>query len=137
MRVEHRRWFSGNLGHDMELIIYGHAGQPLICFPSHNGRMADWEGFGMVDCVGDLIEAGRLMMIAVDGIDWQSWTNKRRRRSSSARGATTTTTATSPKRSCPWLVPRPVTTASGRPAAAWAPSTRRTSSSAGRTCSTA
>ena len=30
----------------------------------------------MVDCVADLIESGRLMMIAVDGIDWQSWTNK-------------------------------------------------------------
>ena len=30
----------------------------------------------MVDCVADLIEAGRLLMVAVDGIDWQSWTNK-------------------------------------------------------------
>ena len=26
--------------------------------------------------VGDLIEAGRLTMVVVDGIDWQSWTNK-------------------------------------------------------------
>jgi esterase/lipase superfamily enzyme len=69
-------WFSGNLGHDMELIVYGHSGLPLICFPSHNGRVRDWEGFGMVDCVGDLIDAGKLLMIAVDGVDWQSWTNK-------------------------------------------------------------
>ena len=76
VRREERRWFSGNLGHDMDLIVYGHSGQPLICFPSHNGRVRDWEGFGMVDCVADLIEAGRLMMIAVDGVDWQSWTNK-------------------------------------------------------------
>jgi esterase/lipase superfamily enzyme len=76
MRREERRWFSGNLGHDMDLIVYGHAGQPLICFPSSNGRTRDWEGFGMVDSVADLIEAGRLMMIAVDGIDQQSWTNK-------------------------------------------------------------
>ncbi len=76
MRREERRWFSGNLGHDMDLIVYGHGGQPLICFPSSNGRTRDWEGFGMVDCVADLIEAGRLLMVAVDGIDWQSWSNK-------------------------------------------------------------
>ena len=76
MRVEHRRWFSANLGHDMDLAIYGHAGKPLLCFPSYNGRMSDWESFGMVDCVADLIEAGRLTMVVVDGIDWQSWTNR-------------------------------------------------------------
>jgi esterase/lipase superfamily enzyme len=76
MRREEKRWFSGHLGHDMDVIVYGHAGQPLICFPSQDGRTTDWEGFGMVDCVADLIEDGRLMMIAVDGIDWQSWTNK-------------------------------------------------------------
>jgi len=73
---EVRSWFSGNLGHDMELIVYGHGGQPLICFPSSNGRTRDWEGFGMVDCVADLIDAGRLFMVAVDGVDWQSWGNK-------------------------------------------------------------
>jgi esterase/lipase superfamily enzyme len=76
MRREERLWFSGNLGHDMELIVYGHAGQPLVCFPSQDGLVRDWESQGMVDCVGDLLEAGRLLMIAVDGIDWQSWTNK-------------------------------------------------------------
>ena len=75
MRFEHRLWFSGALGHDMELLIYGHAGQALICFPSQDGRAGDWAGFGMVDAVADLIEAGRLLVIAVDGIDWQSWTN--------------------------------------------------------------
>lgn len=75
MRRESRLWFSGALGHDMELLVYGHAGQALLAFPSQNGRAADWDGFGMVDAVGDLIEAGRLMVVAVDGVDWQSWTN--------------------------------------------------------------
>jgi esterase/lipase superfamily enzyme len=76
VRRESRLWFSGALGHDMELLIYGHAGQALVAFPSQEGRNKDWEGFGMVDAVADLIEAGRLLVIAVDGIDWQSWTNK-------------------------------------------------------------
>jgi esterase/lipase superfamily enzyme len=75
VRRETRLWFSGSLGHDMELILYGHAGMPLVAFPSQNGRASDWEGFGMVEATADLIEAGRLIVIAVDGIDWQSWTN--------------------------------------------------------------
>ena len=75
MRREEQRWFSGNLGHDMDVIVYGHAGKPLVCFPSKEGRTRDWESFGMVDCVADMLEQGKLMMFAVDGIDWQSWTN--------------------------------------------------------------
>jgi len=75
MHFERHVWLSGNLGHDMELLVYGHAGQPLVCFPSQNGRAGDWAGFGMVAACGDLIEAGRLIVIAVDGIDWQSWAN--------------------------------------------------------------
>ena len=59
----------------MDLIVYGHAGQPLLCFPSKDGRTRDWESFGMVDAVWELIEHGRLMMFALDGIDWQSWTS--------------------------------------------------------------
>jgi esterase/lipase superfamily enzyme len=75
MRREARLWFSLNLGHDMELIVYGHAGQAVLAFPSQDGRAADWEGFGMIDACHDLLEGGRLILITVDGIDWQSWTN--------------------------------------------------------------
>jgi esterase/lipase superfamily enzyme len=75
VRAEARLWFSDALGHDMELLVFGHAGQALIAFPSQNGRATDWAGFGMVDAVAELIEAGRLLVVAVDGIDWQSWTN--------------------------------------------------------------
>jgi len=75
VRREEHRWFSGNLGHDMDVIVYGHAGKPLVCFPSKDGRTRDWESFGMVDCVADMIEQGKVMMFAVDSVDWQSWTH--------------------------------------------------------------
>jgi esterase/lipase superfamily enzyme len=75
MRREEHRWFSGNLGHDMDLVVYGHAGKPLVCFPSKDGRTRDWESFGMVAAMADMLEQGKLMMFALDGIDWQSWTS--------------------------------------------------------------
>jgi esterase/lipase superfamily enzyme len=30
----------------------------------------------MIDCVADMLEQGKVMMFAVDGIDWQSWTRE-------------------------------------------------------------
>jgi esterase/lipase superfamily enzyme len=75
MDVTEHLWFSDALGHDMALKVYGHAGRPVAAFPSQNGRYWDFESWGMVDACAGLIEAGRLRLIAVDGVDWQSWTN--------------------------------------------------------------
>jgi esterase/lipase superfamily enzyme len=76
MQTEEHLWFSPSLGHDMALKVYGHAGRPVIAFPSQDGRWWDFEGWGMVDAVAGLIDAGRLRLVTVDGIDWQSWTNR-------------------------------------------------------------
>lgn len=77
MHTEYHKWFSPALGHEMELKLYGHYGQPILVFPAQNGRFYDWEGHGgMVEACAHLLEAGRIKFICVDGIDWQSWTNK-------------------------------------------------------------
>lgn len=76
MRVEERLLTSEALGHDIEYRIYGERGQPLLAFPSLNGRVGDWEGFGMVGALEPMLSAGRLLLVATDGIDWQSWTNQ-------------------------------------------------------------
>jgi len=76
MHTEHHRWFSPALGHDMELNVYGYYGQPIVVFPAQDGRYYDFENFKMIDSCADLIDAGRIKIIAVDSVDWQSWTNE-------------------------------------------------------------
>ena len=76
MNVEQHRWFSPNLGREMEVRVYGRGGRPVIALPSQDGRVADFEGFGMVDSCSRLLHAGRLTLVAVDGNDWNSWTNR-------------------------------------------------------------
>jgi esterase/lipase superfamily enzyme len=76
MHTEHHRWFSHALGHDMDLKLFGHYGKPILVFPAQDGRWYDFENFGMVGAIAHLIEAGRVKLICVDGVDWQSWTNK-------------------------------------------------------------
>jgi esterase/lipase superfamily enzyme len=76
MHIEHHQWWSPALGQDMELKVYGHWGKPLLVFPSQDGRFHDFEGFGMVEGCAPLIDAGRVKLFTVDGIDSQSWTSK-------------------------------------------------------------
>jgi len=75
VRREEHRWYSPSLGREMGLLLFGHAGQPLLAFPSQDGRAWDWEGFGMVDAVADHLDAGRLTLATVDSVDGESWTN--------------------------------------------------------------
>jgi esterase/lipase superfamily enzyme len=75
VHVEEHLMPSEALGHDMAFRVYGHDGRPVVAFPSQDGRYTDVEGFGLVESIAHLIEAGRMRLVAVDGVDWQSWTN--------------------------------------------------------------
>ncbi len=69
MHTEYHREFSPRLGRDMEFKVYGHGGKPALAFPCQNGRFFDWEGFGMLETLGDYLESGRLQLFTVDSID--------------------------------------------------------------------
>lgn len=76
MQIEYHKWHSPNLGHDMELKVYGHWGKPVLVFPAQGGRFFDFENFGMLDACRGLVDGGRVKVFAVDSIDNQSWANQ-------------------------------------------------------------
>jgi esterase/lipase superfamily enzyme len=55
------------------LLAYGHWGRPLLAFPSQQGGPNQYEDFGMVDAIGELLEAGRVKLYCVDSYDSASW----------------------------------------------------------------
>jgi esterase/lipase superfamily enzyme len=57
----------------MELLWFGHAGRPMIWFPTSQGRFYQDEDFGLIGAVGDHIEAGNLQVLCVDSIDGESF----------------------------------------------------------------
>jgi len=75
MQIEYHKWFSSNLGHDMELKVYGYYGKPVLAFPAQAGRFYDFENFGMVNALASFIEAGQIKLFTADSIDGQSWAN--------------------------------------------------------------
>lgn len=76
MNREYVRWGSPNLGRDMEMLVFGHAGAPVIAFPTSMGRFYEYEDFGMVGTLANHLEQGWIQLYCPDGIDGESWYNR-------------------------------------------------------------
>ena len=76
MNREHIKWYSNHLGRDMEILRFGHAGTPILAFPSSLGRFFEWEDFGMVEALGNQLANGHNQLICVDSVDAESLYNK-------------------------------------------------------------
>lgn len=75
MNIEYHKWWSPSLGQDMELKVYGHAGKPMLVFPTQGGRFYEYEDFGMIEACRPAIDGGRIQVFTVDSVDMQSWVN--------------------------------------------------------------
>ncbi len=76
MNREYHKWFSPTLGRDMELLVFGHAGTPVLVFPTSMGRFYDYENRDMISVIGDQYEGGQIQAFCVDSVDAESWYNK-------------------------------------------------------------
>jgi esterase/lipase superfamily enzyme len=74
MHTEYHKFYSPHLTQDFELKSYGHAGKPLVVFPSQDGRFYDFENWKMIDAIAGHIDAGKVKVFCIDGRDWESWT---------------------------------------------------------------
>lgn len=75
LQREYQKWFSPNLGRDMEFLWFGHSGQPWLMFPTSLGRFFQYEDMGTIQALAGPIEEGRLQVLAVDSVDAESWYN--------------------------------------------------------------
>ena len=73
LQRDYSKEFSHRLGRDMETLHFGHAGRPLLVFPTSMGRFYQWEDFGMVGALADFIDSGRIQLVCVDSVDGESW----------------------------------------------------------------
>jgi esterase/lipase superfamily enzyme len=76
MNPQHHELYSHAIGAAGVVVSYGHYGRPLLAFPSEGGRAYDWQDNGMIDAIGDLLEAGRVKLYCVSSFDSESWSNQ-------------------------------------------------------------
>ncbi|HEY89680.1 MAG TPA: esterase family protein [Thermoflexia bacterium] len=73
MNVEYHQWRTERLNRDMEFKVYGHAGKPVVVFPSARGTFYQFEDFGMVNVLSEFIEAGKIQLYTVSSNDNEAW----------------------------------------------------------------
>ena len=66
---------SNALGRDMNVFVYGTKGYPVIVFPTQDGLANQYEDFGMVDELADLVEGGKIQLFCIDSVDKESWSD--------------------------------------------------------------
>ena len=73
MNREYHKAYSQELNRDMEALVYGHAGTPLLVFPTSMGRFFEYEDRGMIGTLAPKIERGELQVFCPDAVDTESW----------------------------------------------------------------
>lgn len=68
-------WFSHNLGREMPLVAYGHAGFPLLMFPTAAADYLEYERFLLVDAIKELVEAGHVRAYSINSVNRYSLLN--------------------------------------------------------------
>lgn len=58
------------------MMVYGHAGYPVIVFPSTKGRYYESKDFKLIDTAAWYIEQGLIQIYCPDSVDEFSWYNK-------------------------------------------------------------
>src|SRR6266851_6320140 len=76
MNREYHKGYSSELHRDMEVLIFGHAGTPLLVFPTSMGKFFEYEDRDMIGVLAPRIDAGELQVFCPDAVDTESWYNK-------------------------------------------------------------
>jgi esterase/lipase superfamily enzyme len=69
---QYTQWFSPNLQRNMELLVFGHQGDPVIFFPTRMARFYDYENWGVIEALEDKIAEGKVQVYCVDSVDKES-----------------------------------------------------------------
>jgi esterase/lipase superfamily enzyme len=69
----YRKWYSQHLGRDIDMLVYGHWGYPVLMFPTSMGRYYEYKDFGFIETVRWFVETGKIKIYCIDSIDRDSW----------------------------------------------------------------
>ena len=76
MVEKYHRWYSQNLRTDVEMLVFGDRGYPIILFPTSQGRYFQNKDEGLIESARWFIDEGLVKIYCPDGFDWLTWYNK-------------------------------------------------------------
>lgn len=76
MQESYHRDYSPAIGKDMEMLVFGHSGYPVIVFPTSMGRYYQNKDFKLIESAQWFVDQGLVKIYCPDSIDELSWYNK-------------------------------------------------------------
>jgi esterase/lipase superfamily enzyme len=76
MQEQYHKCHSPHLSRDIEVLVFGHRGYPVLLFPTSMGRYYESKDFKLIDSVAWYLNEGLVKIYCPDGIDALSWYNK-------------------------------------------------------------
>jgi esterase/lipase superfamily enzyme len=70
---QYHRWHSPNLNLELEMLVFGDRGYPVILFPTTKGRFHQNRDFGLIDAARWFVDEGLVKIYCPDTIDDRSW----------------------------------------------------------------
>jgi len=67
--------YSPNVGRHMEMLVFGHAGIPVILFPTSMGKYYQNKDFKLLESAAWFINNGLIKIYCPDSVDNESWYN--------------------------------------------------------------
>lgn len=69
-------WFSRSISLDMPIVSYGHAGPPVLLYPTAAADFLENERFFLVKAIEPMLMAGRLRLFSIDSINRHAWMDR-------------------------------------------------------------
>src|SRR5574338_1028153 len=76
MNEEYLKWHSDVIGKEFEMLTFGHAGIPVIIYPTSMGSYYQNRDFRLIEAVKWFVEQGLVKIYCPDSIDNDSFYNK-------------------------------------------------------------
>ncbi|WP_045688658.1 esterase family protein [Hymenobacter sp. AT01-02] len=73
MQEAYRPFYSPTLGHDVEMLVFGDVGYPIVVFPSSRGRYYEAKDFKLVEAVQWFIDNQKVKLYCIDSVDAHTW----------------------------------------------------------------
>ena len=76
LEEKHIKYYSHHLDKEVEMLVFGNWGYPILLFPTTLGRYYQAKDMGLIESVRWLVESGKYKIYCVDTIDADSWYGK-------------------------------------------------------------
>ena len=73
MKEVYEKWYSPVLGMETEMLVFGHAGRPVIIFPTSMGSYHQNKDFKLIESVEWFVKQGLVRIYCPGSVGRQRW----------------------------------------------------------------